>query len=313
MPDFRSGRPSIALIGAIHLDTIAHAAVPIRRETSTPARFVSRPGGVATNVARALARLDIACALAGVVGDDAAGAQLCTELAAQGLDMSAVRRLQGRATGRYLALHDPDGSLAAAVVDGEITETLPAEAFTPLPTVLTEATVWFLDTNLPPATLTRLAQDAGGRRRLVADAVSQAKAPRLAAILPRLDLLFCNRAEAAALLALDTCPSADDLAADDLAAALLERGVAACCVSDGGAPLTLADNTGIRRLDVPHVTVRDVTGAGDALIAGTLAGLHHDRSLDAAARAGLAAAALTLSAEGAAPDSLNWRAISGED
>ncbi|MCA1299960.1 PfkB family carbohydrate kinase [Stappia indica] len=304
----RAPAPSIALIGAIHLDTIAHAAVPIRRETSTPARFVSRPGGVATNVARALAKLDIACALAGVVGDDAAGAQLCAELSAQGLDMSAVRRLQGRATGRYLALHDPDGALAAAVVDGEITEALPAKAFTPLPTVLIEAAVWFLDTNLPPATLARLAKDAGPRRRLAADAVSCAKAPRLAAILPRLDLLFCNRAEAAALLAIETLPPADDLAA-----ALVERGVSACCVSDGNAPLTLADNTGIRRLDVPHVAVRDVTGAGDALIAGTLAGLHHGRTLDAAARAGLAAAALTLSAEGAAPDSLNWRAISGED
>lgn len=300
--------PAIALVGAIHLDTIAHAAVTIRRETSTPARFVTRPGGVAANVARALARLDIACALAGVVGDDPAGEQLCAELAREGLDMTAVRRLAGRTTGRYLALHDPDGALAAAVVDGDITETLPADAFTPLPAVLIEAAVWFLDANLPPTTLARLACEAGQGRYLAADAVSCAKAPRLAAILPRLDLLFCNRAEAAALLAIETLSPADDLAA-----ALLERGVSACCVSDGNAPLTLADNTGIRRLEVPKVAVRDVTGAGDALIAGTLAGLHHGRTLDAAARAGLAAAALTLSAEGAAPDNLNWRAISGED
>jgi pseudouridine kinase len=48
---------------------------------------------------------------------------------------------------------------------------------------------------------------------------------------------------------------------------------------------------------------RDVTGAGDALVAGTVAGLIEGRDLHAAVRWGLAAAAITVeSARAAAPE-----------
>jgi pseudouridine kinase len=49
---------------------------------------------------------------------------------------------------------------------------------------------------------------------------------------------------------------------------------------------------------------RDVTGAGDALVAGTLFGLLQDMSLSNAARLGLAAAAITVESEFAAPPEL---------
>ena len=59
--------------------------------------------------------------------------------------------------------------------------------------------------------------------------------------------------------------------------------------------------TTCRRLPALPATPRDVTGAGDALVSGTLFGLSRGQSLQEAARLGLAAAAVTVESEFAAP------------
>lgn len=309
----------IAAFGAIHLDTIAHADRRILRETSTPAALAVRPGGVATNVARALARLDCRIALAGRLGREAEADGLLVQLTTEGVDTAAIRR-SDLPSGRYLALHDPDGTLAAAVVDARITETLEPGALLPLTEAQEGAGCWFLDANLPQPLLVELAE-AAGERRLTADAVSRAKAARLAPILPRLDLLFCNRAEATALLGRDTEQDEKQREPDDsgveAASALVKAGVRAVVMTRGAAPVLLATHAGIEEISLttrdgaaaPSPSIVDVTGAGDALIAGTLAGLEHGLPLAQAVAAGMRAAALTLECAGAVAEALDWPAI----
>ncbi|MBB98041.1 MAG: kinase [Rhodobacteraceae bacterium] len=303
---------TLAAFGAIHLDTLAHAERAILRDTSTPARLTTRPGGVAANVARALARLSPPCALAGAVGRDSDGDALLASLRAEGIDVSTVHR-SDHPTGRYLALHDPDGGLAAAVVDGAITDALRPGDIDIAHPALAEADLWFIEANLPQPVLGQIAA-AAKHRLLAADAVSIAKAPRLAEVLDRLDILFCNRLEGAALLgqrrAGGPAPAPEDALA--IASALVALGVGACLVSDGPAPLALATAGICMSLAVAPVAVRDVTGAGDALIAGTLAARARGWDIADAARAGLAAARVTVQAQGAAPATLTWDAVLGE-
>ncbi|WP_417770159.1 carbohydrate kinase family protein, partial [Stappia sp.] len=255
--------------------------------------------------------LGVPIALAGSVGLDTEGDALLARLAAEGMDITAVQRA-ALPTGRYLALHDPDGSLAAAVVDGRITDALTPDSFLPLCAPVEQADLWFLDANLPAGAIAGLAS-AAGPRRLAADAVSRAKAARLAPVLPRLDMLFCNAAEAAAILGCGkpdtdrTDPERAD--ADGLALALHGNGARAVILSQGARPVILATNGKVVRIPALTTPVIDVTGAGDALIAGTLAGLEFGLSLAAAVKAGVNAAALTLSQAGAVADALSWPAI----
>jgi pseudouridine kinase len=297
---------TVCAFGAIHLDTLVHASRKILPETSTPAVFSSRPGGVATNVARGLARLGCPVRLVGALGRDADAAAVRSHLEADALVLLAVER-DDAPTGRYIAFHDPDGSLPAATVDGRITDTLQASAFDTALADARKALCWFVEANLPEPLLLRLAGEAAPRL-LAADAVSRAKAARLLPILPRLDLLFCNRAEALAILG----PGADDRETDTtvLAETLLGRGPRACLISDGDQPLVVADAGGVTRLAPPAIArIRDVTGAGDALVAGTLCGLDAGLSLTAAATCGLNAAALTLGFAGAVADTLSFEAV----
>jgi pseudouridine kinase len=291
-----------ACFGAIHLDLIAHAREPIHRETSTPSAMRGMPGGVATNVARGLAKLGVPVALTGALGDDGDGAALRSLLVREGLNLFGVRTLP-MPTGRYVALHDPDGSLAAAVVDTEITETLDASMAENIAPAARAADLWFLEANLPASALAALAKAADGRL-LAADAVSNAKATRLQQVLPRLDVLFVNRGEAARLTGLD--PNAPQ---EELGSVLRSLGPKAVTISSGAQPLYWSQAGADGFLIPPPAMVHDVTGAGDALMAGTLAGLARGMPLPASLEKGLAAAAMTLAVTGAVAPGLSWEAL----
>lgn len=305
------GDMTICCFGAIHLDTLVEGSRPFRPETSTPARFRERPGGVATNVARGLRRLGLPTLLAGATGADPDGDRLRRLLVDDGLDLAVIRRADV-ATGRYIAFHDPDGSLPAAAVDATITDTLTPDLLASVLPAAAGAEFWFVDANLPASVLAALA-DAAGSRFLAADAVSQAKAPRLAPILARLDCVFLNRGEAAALLD-GAAGGGEPLASPMLARRLLARGVRACVLSDGPRPLVVASDQVEMVFEIPPVAeIRDVTGAGDALIAGTLRGLAAGLALVEAAACGLRAARQALAGHGAVAETLSWESLSRGD
>ena len=77
--------PSVVCIGAVLWDYVGHSAAPVGRGADLPGRIVRMPGGVALNVALALARLGLRPALLSAVGTDPEGAALLAEAAAAGL------------------------------------------------------------------------------------------------------------------------------------------------------------------------------------------------------------------------------------
>ncbi|WP_421983732.1 PfkB family carbohydrate kinase [Roseibium sp.] len=290
-------------IGAVHSDTVAHAEERIRRETSTPARLSASPGGVATNIARAVNALGIPAHLIGAVGKDAAATTLREQLTREGLNLTFVPR-PGHVTGQYLALHDPDGSLAAACVDDRVLSEAPPDVFdhaiSELRQVHDTKLHWFVDTNLPEATLARVIAAIGGGV-IYANAVSDAKAPRLRPFLADLACVSLNRGEAAALLEMPvhTPP-------EDLAAALRLAGLKQFILTGGSSDLLACSDGHTERMSPPPSDVVNVTGAGDALSAGFLAALLQGLGFFKSVRFGLAAASLTLESTGAFADGLSW-------
>lgn len=307
-----SATPSRRLvsIGAVHADTIAHAVEPVRRETSTPARFSTGPGGVATNIARAVSRLGVRTTLMGAVGDDGAARGLREQLAREGVALSLAER-PGFVTGQYLAFHDPDGGLAAACVDDSVLAKAPADLFDDLVEQvqrdLTPQPLWFLDANLPQEMLVRVVGLIGGGF-VIANAVSDAKAPRLRNVLKDIDCLSLNTGEAAALLEMPGRPDKERLAR-----ALIDTGLKSFVLTDRDSDLLVYSESGLERLSPPRIDIVDVTGAGDALTAGTISALARNHELPGAVRFGLGAAALTLQSTGAVSGRLSWERLADFD
>jgi pseudouridine kinase len=277
----------IACIGGAHIDRRGLLRAPSVPGSSNPATVRSDFGGVAHNVAHNLARLGCSVRLVSRVGDDETGRQVRTHLEAAGIE-PLLTTSPNHPTASYTAILEPTGDLVIGLADMDIYDELAPALIEPSLPRLRECDLWFIDTNLPSDTIAWLL-DAAGPIPVAVDAISVAKSQRLVPLLPRIPLLFCNAAQAVVL--------SKARASDGLPGAL------AAVVSDGDRGVAVSQGGEVHTMRTLPAKPRDVTGAGDALAAGTLYGLSRGEPLLDAIRWGLAAAAVTVESEFAAvPD-----------
>lgn len=275
-------------IGGAVLDRKFHALAAIRAATSNPASGSTSFGGVARNVAENLARLGGSVRLASCVGQDDAGHALLADLAALGVDTTLVRMIEGAATAQYMALLAPDGALHVAAADMAILDRI----YGPLvKAALREigGVDWvFADCNAPADVLAEIIADARQRgHRLAIDAISLAKAARLPTGLDGVGCLFLNRDEASAVSGIEADP-------ETMARALLARGVQRVVLTLGAGGALACEDGHCRHVPAREAVVQDVTGAGDAMIAGVLTVLAAGGALHEAVRFGAEVAARTV-------------------
>jgi len=285
-----SPRDRVVCVGNAALDRTYALKGPAHLATSNPAILRPSFGGVARNVAENLGRLGVAVALVTQVGDDAGGRALRDDCAKNGVDVSGVIVTSAHPTAEYVAIVDPAGEL---VIGASTTAAIDALSVALLGAAFDEdaRTAWtFADCTLPGPVLAALLEDrrAGGPP-LAIDAVSIAKTERLPSDLRGLDLLFLNEDEARALLG---AGAPDDAA--DLARAVRQRGATAVVLTRGARGTIVAEGSATTEIAVVPATPIDVTGAGDALIAGTLFGLLRGDELADAVRTGTRMAKLTI-------------------
>jgi pseudouridine kinase len=270
---------------------------PLVLGTSNPGAMSTDFGGVARNVAQNLARLGCRVLLCSRVGNDEAGRQVL----AQPLDTSLITVSSTCPTASYTAILESTGELVIGLADMDIYDEVTPAVLEPAVERLREASLWFIDTNLPGDTIRWLLETAAVP--VAVDAISVAKSQRLRPLLPRIRYLFCNLAQAGAI--------AGTAFRDprEAAAALVGLGAASGIVSAGPRGIAVYDSAGIVAMPALAATPRDVTGAGDALVSGTLYGLSQHLDLAAAARLGVAAAAIAVESDSSAAPCLTAEAL----
>ena len=285
------GRDRVVCIGNATVDRTFALVVDARRGTKNPA--VARPiafGGVARNVAESLARLGVRVSLIACVGDDDAGAAILADARALGIDVSGCVITAEYPTPQYAAILDLRNDLVLGASDMRAIEALPPDRVVAARDASDVA--WtFADCNLTAGTLrAAIAAPRPPAHRIAVNTVSVAKATRLPADLHGVDLLFCNTIEAQAYLA------NGEAAPERLAQALHQRGAHTTVMTMGDAGAIVTGPAGDARIATFPARVADVTGAGDALIAGTIYGMLAGASDVDAVRTGMAVAALAVEA-----------------
>ncbi|HRO16301.1 MAG TPA: PfkB family carbohydrate kinase, partial [Paracoccus sp. (in: a-proteobacteria)] len=123
--------PDVLCIGAVLWDVIGRSAGRMDLGHDVPGRIRHLPGGVALNVALALARRGLRPAVLGAVGHDAEGHALCETIEAGGVDTRWLVRDTGLPTDVYMAIEDSDG-LIAAIADAHSLEAAGERVLAPL-------------------------------------------------------------------------------------------------------------------------------------------------------------------------------------
>ncbi|MDO5704126.1 MAG: PfkB family carbohydrate kinase [Paracoccus sp. (in: a-proteobacteria)] len=258
----------IICIGAMLWDVIGRSPRAMQAGQDVPGRIAHLPGGVALNVAVALARWGMKPAILSAVGNDPEGRALTDQATGLGVICDHLTRRDDLPTDCYMAIEDSRG-LIAAIADAHSLEAAGDAILSPLDGPLTGWTgPVVLDGNLTETLLARIAADPRlARADLRIVPASPGKAERLEPLIAaRRGTFYLNRAEAETLAG-HSCPDAATAAA-----AVVARGAPRVIVTDGGEMVAEAatNATPITALP-PAVRIARVTGAGDCFLAAHIA------------------------------------------
>jgi len=271
-------------------------SLPRPGETVLGGTFFTARGGKGANQAVAAARAGGSVALIACLGDDALGDETLAALAAEGIDVNGVRRMAGTPSGVALILVDERGENSIAVAPGA-NALLAPEHVAPSAELLAPGDVLVAQLETPLESIQAAAQAANraGARMILNPAPARDLPDELLALV---SVLTPNESEAARLAGV---PSSAERGLESAATALLQRGVGAVVITLGAAGAYVA-TTELREIIPGHrVEARDTTGAGDAFNGALAVGLAEQMSLVDAVRFANAAAAISVTRDGAQP------------
>jgi pseudouridine kinase len=285
----------IIVIGGTNVDIKAKTVKPHIPATSNPGRVSVTPGGVARNISHNLALLGVNVALITAIGRDAPGELAIAATANAGVDLSLAMRGDA-ATGSYIAVLDSNGELVTAVNDMAILDSLGPDFVKQHHHILQAAKFIVADCNIRQDLLDWLALHFG--EKLIVEPVSVPKSAKLRTLLEKHEVFMAtpNRDQLAVLMEGGT-----DLHECGLQNLVVHLGADGAVVSSQS-----------RTTQIPSMLkarVSDVTGAGDAAVAGLVYGLVSGYDIVKSARLGQAAASLKLNSTTSTAPGLSQAAL----
>ena len=286
----RSGSYAV-VVGGINVDIGGKSFAPLVAADSNPGTVHISLGGVGRNIAHNLSLMGVDVRMLTAYGEDANGEKVAASCAQLGIDLGHALRLHDANTSTYLYLTDEKGEMALAVSDMEICKRITPAYLANNLSLLQNAQVVVVDTNIPPESLQYLAENCTAP--LFCDPVSTTKAEKLRPILDKIHTLKPNRLEAELLSGVKIASFVDVQAAADK---LLAMGVHRLFISMGADGVYAA--MGNERLHLPNLqgNMVNTTGCGDAFMAALVWAYLEGTDLKNTALAGLAAGSIAIPA-----------------
>ena len=264
--------------------------------TSNPGVSSQSHGGVIRNIAENLARLDVDVSLISIVGEDESGRELLSQMRSLGVDISQVVLSNDRPTAEYVAIFDSANELVFGVASMEILDQITPAQIERSWSHISSSDWVVLDCNLPSETIEKilyLKQKADFK--IAVDTVSISKAKRLPRDLSMIDILFTNRDEANSILNFGSDISGLDI--NELATLLRKLGSKGVVLTDGANGHIINIEEEVFATPALSSNVINVSGAGDALVAGFISKIRSGASVCEASKVGAALSALTIESE----------------
>lgn len=298
----------VICIGGVTVDFHAEVAGAVRLRSSNPGRLSMSPGGVARNIAENAARLGLSTALLSWTGTDVLSDWALEHTRRSGVDVRAVSRSEVSGSDRYLSVLESGEPLVSVSDFGAIESVGAVQVDRALQTVCElerrEVEIVAADCNLGREAL-QACIDWCNHRSIpcIVDPVSIAKSERLYTLRGTIAVLTPNAEEATLLL--------------DRRGELPDIGAWVVTRAARGAAIWSEDEPSVQLVPAHVRRVLNANGAGDAFVAGLIAGLCGGHTLDEAVRWGVAAGSLAVASAETVSDRISrvelLRALGSEE
>ena len=250
----------ILIIGAQNIDLFAHAKADYVLQDSNPAKMHMAFGGVACNIASNLALLGKKVDFITVFGGDYFSRLAIQNLQDLGIAFQESLHIAEANNSVYLGLMDNANELFLGINDMDIVEALDVNFFKKKQDYIAGFDVLVIDNNLSLEALAYLLPTYA-HKEIIMDAVSAKKALKLSGLLANIKLLKLNVMELDALS--DKASIKEKL--DDL----ITQGLKAIILTNSAEEIVYqSSDSRIISKPRPIEKIANVTGAGDAFLAG---------------------------------------------
>jgi len=289
---------NVVVVGSLNMDLVVRMPqIPKPGETLLGGVFKTFPGGKGANQAVAAARLGAHVTMIGCVGNDAFGKEMRVALEREGIDTTHVLIHPEAATGVALIQVNAQGQNSIAVASGANFQLTGADVEKVMQSI-GKFDVLMMPLETPLETIYTAARIASLREAKVL--LNPAPAQVLEQdLLELVDVLLPNEYEIALMTELPPLQSAADIRS--AAEKLLARGAKNLLVTMGGRGAMLFDGKMESKISAWPVQAVDTTAAGDCFVGALAVGLCEGKSIVAAAEFASAAAAISVTRDGAQP------------
>ena len=332
LSDSRGRFGGIVVIGGANIDLRGRpVGEMLERHTSNPGKINVGSGGVGRNIAHNLALLNVPVTLLSAVGDDGEGIRILEETGKAGVRTEQMIISGEHPTGIYLAILDEKGEMEVAVSDMRILEEVTVDYLRSKAYLIKESKIVVMDTNIPEESIEYVVDLCNKVKvPLLIEPVSVEKAGKLRKVLGgsgrgsegevgkgsergsgrwAIDYMTPSKDELESILRTemgddpdldldkdsDIVRAAEELKGKGVKNVIVTLGKRGIYVSCGGTGEGKKEDCWSKFMAPYRGEVVDVTGAGDALVAGLVYGIYKGYSLEMAAKFGLGAATLTIS------------------
>jgi ribokinase len=283
---------NLLVVGSLNMDLVVNVSRhPRIGETILGGRFATFPGGKGANQAVAAARMGAHVSLIGCLGSDGFGAELRQVAAGEGIDIRHISTVANEATGIALITVDQEGRNTIVVASGANLALSPGHLHA-AEDAFSNADLLIAQLESPLETVREAIGLAAEKRIPVV--LNPAPAQRLdEQLLSQVDYLIPNEGEALQIAGTESLDAAIER--------LLAMGVRNLIITLGEQGVLVVSTGAQVRVPAYRVKAIDTVAAGDAFVGAFSTAMAQGLGLEAAARLGNAAAAISVTRPGAQP------------
>lgn len=267
--------PYVLVFGMSICDIFGFTHQNYRPYDSNPGTIKMSYGGVCRNIAENMARVGINTKFISILGDDERGKGLREHAKKMNFDMSDSLIIEGASTPTYIAVLDEHGEMVSAVVDISIASLFTEEFIDSKSELIKNAEYVILDADNPEIT-EYIVKNFSKYTNIILDPVSAARASKVKHLLPYVHTIKPNRYEAEVLCGFELC---NEGAVREAGNYFRNLGVQKVFISLDCEGIYYHDGVNEGIVKASEAKVVNVTGAGDAFVAGIGYGYMHSKNI----------------------------------